>query len=64
MPTEDGLYNSIDCMYPIKELDNPYLGKTGCTVSYWLCEWSMQTEDKLYLFFNKVFSCLFITCIE
>jgi hypothetical protein len=22
------------------------------------------TEDRLYLFFNKVVSCLFITCIE
>lgn len=27
--TEDELYYSVDCMYPTKELDNPYLGKTG-----------------------------------
>jgi hypothetical protein len=36
MPTEDGLYYSIDCMYAIKDVANLYLGKTGRTVSYWL----------------------------
>jgi hypothetical protein len=33
VPTEDGLYYSIDCMYPIKELDNPYLEKMGYIAS-------------------------------
>jgi len=64
MPTEDGLYYSIDCMYAIKDVANLYLGKTGRTVSYWLGGWSVPTEDGLYLFFNKWISCLFITCIN
>jgi hypothetical protein len=29
VPTEDELYYSIDCMYSIKDVANPYLGKTG-----------------------------------
>jgi hypothetical protein len=33
IPTEDGLYFSIDCMYPIKDVANPCLGKTGRTAS-------------------------------
>jgi hypothetical protein len=33
VPTEDGLYYSIDCVYPIKEVVNPCLGKTGRTTS-------------------------------
>jgi hypothetical protein len=33
VPTEDGLYYSIECVYPIKELDNPYEGKNGHTAS-------------------------------
>jgi hypothetical protein len=33
MPTEDGLYLFIDCMYPVKEFDNLYLGKMGRTAS-------------------------------
>jgi hypothetical protein len=31
--TEDGLYYSINCVYPIKDIANPYLGKTGRTAS-------------------------------
>jgi hypothetical protein len=31
IPTEDGLYFSIDCVYPIQDIANPYLGKTGRT---------------------------------
>jgi hypothetical protein len=64
VPTKGGLYYSIDYMYPIKELDNPYLGKTGRTSSSWLGGRSVPSEDGLYLFFNKVVSCLFMTCIE
>jgi hypothetical protein len=33
MPTEDGLHLFIDCMYPIKKIDNLYPGKTGCAAS-------------------------------
>jgi hypothetical protein len=33
MPTEDGLYYSIDYVYPIKDVASPCLGKTGRTVS-------------------------------
>jgi hypothetical protein len=51
MLTEDGLYYYIHYMYPIKELDNSYLGKTSCTASYWLSGWFVPTEDGLYLFF-------------
>jgi hypothetical protein len=31
--TEDKLYYPIDYMHPIKDIVNPYLGKTGHTVS-------------------------------
>ena len=37
-------------MYPIEELDRPYLGKTDCTTSYWLDGQSVQNEEGLYLF--------------
>ena len=33
MPIKDGLLLSIDCMYPVKEFDNLYLGKTGRVAS-------------------------------
>jgi hypothetical protein len=33
VPTEDELYYYIDYMYPIKDVANPCLGKTGRTVS-------------------------------
>jgi hypothetical protein len=33
MPTEDGLYYSIDCIKLTKELNNSYLKKTGRTAS-------------------------------
>jgi hypothetical protein len=33
VPTEDGLHLFIDCMYPIKEFYNLYLGKMGRAVS-------------------------------
>jgi hypothetical protein len=33
VPTEDGLHLFIDCMYPIKEFYNLYIGKTGRTTS-------------------------------
>jgi hypothetical protein len=33
MPTEDGLYYSIDLMSPIKGVANPCLGKMGHTAS-------------------------------
>jgi len=33
IPTEDGLYYSIDCLYPIKDVANPYLRKTCRTAS-------------------------------
>ena len=36
MPTEDGLNLSINCMYPVKEFDNLYLGKMGRAASKWL----------------------------
>jgi hypothetical protein len=32
IPTEDE-YFSIDCVYPIKDIANPYLGKMGHTAS-------------------------------
>jgi hypothetical protein len=66
VPNEDGLYYSIDYMYPIKDLDNRYLGKIGHIASLWLGGRSVPTEDGLYLFFNKVISCFFffIICIE
>jgi hypothetical protein len=31
VPIEDGLYYSIDCVYPIKDVANPCLGKTSRT---------------------------------
>jgi hypothetical protein len=31
--TEDELYHFINCVYPIKEVANPYLRKTGCIAS-------------------------------
>ena len=31
--TEDGLHLSIDYMYPVKEFDNLYIGKTGRATS-------------------------------
>jgi hypothetical protein len=62
--TKDGLDYSIDCMYPIKDVANTYLGKKGRTASYWLDGQFMPTEDGLYLFFNMVISFLFIACIE
>jgi hypothetical protein len=33
VPTEDGLYYSIAYVYSIKNVANPYLGKTGRTAS-------------------------------
>jgi hypothetical protein len=33
VPTEDGLHLSINYMYPIKEVDTLYLGKTGRATS-------------------------------
>jgi hypothetical protein len=33
MPTEDGLHLSIDCIYPVKEFDNLYLGMMGRAAS-------------------------------
>jgi hypothetical protein len=33
MPMEDGLHLFIDCMYPVKEFYNFFLGKTGCAAS-------------------------------
>ena len=33
MPTEDGLHLFIECMYPVKEFYNLYLGKTGRAAS-------------------------------
>jgi hypothetical protein len=33
VPTEFGLYYSINYMYYIKDVANPYLGKTGRTAS-------------------------------
>jgi hypothetical protein len=33
VPTEDELYFFIDCMYPIRDIVDPYLGKTGRTTS-------------------------------
>jgi hypothetical protein len=33
LPTEDVLYFFIDCVYPIKDVVNPYLGKKGRTAS-------------------------------
>jgi hypothetical protein len=32
-PTEDELFFFIDCVYPIKDVTNPYLGKTSRTAS-------------------------------
>jgi hypothetical protein len=64
VPTEDGLCYSINFMKLIKALNNSYLGKTGHTASWWLGGQSVPTKDELFTFFNKVFSCLFITCIE
>jgi hypothetical protein len=50
-------------MYPIKDVADSYLGKTGGTASLWLGKRSMPTEGGLYLSL-EVISCLFITCIE
>jgi len=33
VPTEDRLYYSIDCVYPIKDVVNPYLRKMSRTAS-------------------------------
>ena len=50
MPTEDRLYYNLDCMYPIKELDNQCLEKIGRTASQQLDRRFVPTEDGLYLF--------------
>jgi hypothetical protein len=42
-------------VYPIKDVANPRLGKTGRTASLWLGGQSMPAEDGLYLFFRGNF---------
>jgi hypothetical protein len=64
VPTEDGLCYSINYMKLIKGFYSLYLGKTGHATSWWLGGRSVPTEDRLSLLFNKVVSCLIITCIE
>jgi hypothetical protein len=62
--TEDGLCYFINCMYLVIEFYNLCLGKTNHATSYRLGEQTVPTEDRLLLLFNKVVSCLIITCIE
>jgi hypothetical protein len=59
VPTEDGLYYSVNHIKLIKGFYSLYLGKTGRATSLCLGGQSVPTEDKLLLSFNMYFLVLY-----
>jgi hypothetical protein len=55
VPTEYGLYYSVNHIKLIKGFYSLYLGKTGHAASEWLGGRSVPTDDKLFLSFNMYF---------